>query len=701
MAMDEAHSLNPTEKVVLERLAQDLHVDLAEGESDLDVSRGAEWGPERRIRGSFLAAVCAGDIGSTGRRGVRIRGAHIFGDLDLEFAEITHPVALRECYVDGDLMLSYVRMPALSLTGSRVRSISAQGLETKGTLQLDDGFVSSGTVLLKDASVGALDCSGGLFSDDGGNPLIADRLVAANGIFLDRGFVAQGEVSLQGVHTSELNCAAGTFNNPGGNALNADGIVVERGVFLSTAFDARGEVRMLLAKVAEINCTGGSFSNPRRDALSLDRTIVTGGIFMKKGFSAEGTVRMPNVHIGAALTCTGGEFTNEAGVALMADSLEARVVFLDEGFSARGEVRLLAARIGAQITCRGGTILNPSGDALSLDRAVIEGGLFLDGDFDISGVVRLVGTTIVGQLACRGGTFIGPKGVSINARQVCVNGDAWLDAGFRATGTVDLRGASVTGRFDTFLGKFEGKDALIAERMRVTEALRWEPMPRPEGRVDLGDVRVGELADDIDSWPSRPERLNLEGLVYETLGPKDDFRRRLAWLTKYCSGSRYRPQPYEQAAAVYRRDGRDSDARTVLVTREHARRATLPRPLRPLHWLFGFVVGYGHRLWRPIVPLALLVCVTSFQFEDAHDGCRGDYAAESCSMVITNEEVSSSDFHPVVYSIDAALPVVDLDQQDLWVPQGKYRLWFWLLIVTGWLLTTAVVAGLTRVLARS
>ncbi|HEV2754245.1 MAG TPA: hypothetical protein VG318_00515 [Actinomycetota bacterium] len=420
---------------------------------------------------------------------------------------------------------------------------------------------------------------------------------------------------------------------------------------------------------------------------------------MTEGFSADGEVRLQGVVLGGDLACSGGVFKNPGNAALSADGLVASAVFLD-GIFAEGEVGLLNCTVGAQMSCRRGVISNPDGDALSLDGAAVDGSLLLD-QSDIGGAVRLHGATIAGQLACRGSTFRGSQEGSLIAKQAVVKGDVFLDGGFRATGNVDFRGASIAGSFETVQGSFEGDEALRCERMQVTGQLKWSPATAPKGRVDLGDARCGELVDDLDSWPERPEHLNLDGLVYETLGPDDDLRRRLGWLATYCSGTRYRPQPYEQVAGVYRREGRDSDARTVLVAREHARRKSLRRTLRPLHWLFGALVGYGHRLSRPIAPLIVLIAVASFQFAEAHRGCDESYSAKSCSMTVTSESVSSSEFHPVVYAVDTALPIIDLHQQGLWIPRDSYRWWFWILISTGWLLTTAVVAGLTRVLGRS
>ena len=57
-------------------------------------------------------------------------------------------------------------------------------------------------------------------------------------------------------------------------------------------------------------------------------------------------------------------------------------------------------------------------------------------------------------------------------------------------------------------------------------------------------------------------------------------------------------------------------------------------------------------------------------------------------------------FSPFVYSVDTVLPVVDLGERKAWIAQGVALTIQWLLICAGWILTTAVVAGVTNALNR-
>jgi hypothetical protein len=166
-------------------------------------------------------------------------------------------------------------------------------------------------------------------------------------------------------------------------------------------------------------------------------------------------------------------------------------------------------------------------------------------------------------------------------------------------------------------------------------------------------------------------------------------RQRLGWLSRNPRG--YSPQPYEQLAAVYRRAGRDQDARTVAIARQRARRRTLALPARLWSLLLDGLVGYGYRTWLAGVWLLgfWLGGWAVFDRAHAHHG-----------LVVAKPGEAHPGFHGAVYALDTLLPVVDLRQQTVWIPRGGVQWWTWFSIVAGWVLTTAVVAALTGLLKR-
>ncbi len=73
-------------------------------------------------------------------------------------------------------------------------------------------------------------------------------------------------------------------------------------------------------------------------------------------------------------------------------------------------------------------------------------------------------------------------------------------------------------------------------------------------------------------------------------------------------------------------------------------------------------------------------------------------------------------FQAFVYSLDTFLPIVDLNQKGYWLPNanhgdnvipgvrfrwgGLLRIYFWVHIIFGWILTTLWVAGFTGIIRR-
>jgi hypothetical protein len=55
---------------------------------------------------------------------------------------------------------------------------------------------------------------------------------------------------------------------------------------------------------------------------------------------------------------------------------------------------------------------------------------------------------------------------------------------------------------------------------------------------------------------------------------------------------------------------------------------------------------------------------------------------------------------PIVYALDLVIPIVDLGQEKAWDPVGVNKAVAMVLVVAGWLLATAVVAGARRLLSR-
>ncbi|MFG2007243.1 hypothetical protein ACGFNU_49645 [Spirillospora sp. NPDC048911] len=162
-----------------------------------------------------------------------------------------------------------------------------------------------------------------------------------------------------------------------------------------------------------------------------------------------------------------------------------------------------------------------------------------------------------------------------------------------------------------------------------------------------------------------------------------DVRTRLRRLAEQPEG--YVPQPYDQLAAAYRRDGREEAARRAAIAKHWHRRKVLGPFGGLANWVLYLTVGYGYRTWLAAVWLAALLAVGSAVFAQAD---------------MEQADPKGPRFHAFAYTLDVLLPIVDLGQQKAWNPGGTAVYWSWALIAAGWILTTAVVAGLTGIIKR-
>ncbi|MCG5220023.1 hypothetical protein [Streptosporangium sp. KLBMP 9127] len=316
------------------------------------------------------------------------------------------------------------------------------------------------------------------------------------------------------------------------------------------------------------------------------------------------------------------------------------------------------------------------GWALWAGGMTVDGGAFLRG-LRTEGGLRLIGARFNGGLYLRDAVIKGIGEHAVNADHLQATA-AEFHSGFTADGTVRLRGARITGvlSFDDATVRATGR-ALHLSHMQVDELIL--TTAGVTGEVNLAYSRIGVLLDRPDVYP---EHVHLNGLSYESLRGDWTPTQRLDWLARDPEG--YRPQPYEQLATWYRRIGHEPDARRVLLAKQRARRRSLRLPGRGWGRLLDLMVGYGYRPWLAGAWAGLLLATGTAVFS-MHN-----------PVQIDPEETRS--FNAFVYTLDLLVPVSVFEQRAAWEPVGWTQ---WLanaLIVAGWILATALIAGAARVL---
>lgn len=345
----------------------------------------------------------------------------------------------------------------------------------------------------------------------------------------------------------------------------------------------------------------------------------------------------------------------------------------------------------------------------------------------------------------------GSSVANLNLQGAHVSGHVFLRHGFKAQGMmkrggeVNLAGAVIDGQLACNGGQFEfaGGLALNAERMQVGESFFWRDVAVKAGCVDLTGAQVGDLVDNLASWPEAG-RNKLDGFTYDRIDGKfTDVVERLKWLSRgtFWRGE-FHPQPYTHLAKVYRSMGRDADARTVLIERnrllaQHQRKALRVGPEEPTYkdvvvgwnWFKDFglrnLVGYGYAPFRSVKWLLILwVAAVWLAAASWHEGSM----VPNSDVILTSADWQAYDsrthageewaaatapgqdwetFHPLAWGADLVIPILDLGQTQAWAPsttRGRvgWHLWWaqWLLEAAGWIVAGLFAAAVTGIIRK-
>ena len=636
------------------------------------------WGPDRTVRGHVLAELLLriGTCGTPFIPQAAIQGARVTGMVDLNVPDVTVGIHLDHvdttaallfdsCLFDTDLYLSFGKLRSLSISRCVLASVNAEGASINGRLQITESSVK-GAINLIDAEVSRSAVITELIITGSNRVAIhAYGLKVGGSLFLCDRSIAMGTVHLMSARIEgNLGCNNGTIHNPGGQALNADGAEIRGSVLLQDGFQATGETRFISARIGgKLICDGGRFDAPfKGDALVADTLHVHDDISLASGFHATGSVRLRNAHIGGNLICDGGRFDNPGRVALSADGSEINGSFnlsLDATscFYAAGAVRLPGAHIGGELVCKGGRIENCEDDAFIADGVDIRGGAFMKDGFQAVGAVRFVSARVGGHLEV-------------------------FDADLSDIPDLDHIGSG----------------GLILQNARMDIFFLHGPNLRIFRELDLRAAHIRVLNDDPERLFAGGTTLALNGFVYEqfALDSPPSVKTRLQWLN--LQGSEYYPQPFDQLASVFRRNGQDHEATEVLIAKLRKRRETLPTRWQKCWDRFlDFSVRYGWQAWRPLVlGLGVFLIVLGLVI-----------GAQAVGLVMGPSDVMSS-YHPLVHALDVFLPIVDLGVESRWAVDTASGGWFawlvmaclWFLKLVGWGAVTLALAAVTGIVKR-
>jgi hypothetical protein len=415
-------------------------------------------------------------------------------------------------------------------------------------------------------------------------------------------------------------------------------------------------------------------------------------------------------------------------------------VFLDEGFSATGEVRMLGVTIGGNLQCSGGTFLCVDRSSLNADRAKIAGNVFLDEGFSAAGTVRMLGVKIGGDLACGGSATSGRISSfdGLNVQSGSVAGVLFLEELNCLRGVVDFSNSEIGALND--ISEAWPKNRYVIDHLRyarlvgshthVADRINWLSNQREDHRNGIGfkpqpwehlirilrDTGHGRDADEVAI--AKQEALRAAGRI-GTRSLKKTF-----WWN--WEGARLLP------ARRLLDLGWNSIANGIT---------------RSGHVLYGVLAGYGYSPTRIVLWMAVIMAASGHYFSTARDaglmaptraevfvhrGIHEDVGGVKSDMADCGiqREVPPSNywyqcptmpseyttFNPWWYSIDLALPLVDLQQDSDWAPAATWtddegqthnlpggiiaRCVMWFEILAGWFLSLMFVAIIGRLVEK-
>ncbi|MFC7217431.1 hypothetical protein ACFQLX_04480 [Streptomyces polyrhachis] len=432
----------------------------------------------------------------------------------------------------------------------------------------------------------------------------------------------------------------------------------------------------------------GSGSGDGR-ALAASRLQVDSDVLLNQGFTAEGLVELRSARIGGSLQLREARLRGVGGVAMDAARLRVEGDVSGYKMSVRGKVGLRGAVIAGALFLRDAELANPGRRTLDAPGARFGADVVLDRDFRSQGAVRLAAAGIAGHLQLGGGAFSAPGEIAVDAYGLQTGGDI---AAREATveGMLRISGAQLTGRLDLTGARLRSGDAttsrtVLSLRQTTVREVTLSTAQPPAGTVDLRYATIGLLHDDPATWPPR---IRLDGASYQQLDTPLPAAERLRWLAR--DEGAYLPQPYEHLAAMYRRLGMEGNARHVQLAGQRARRGRLRWYGRLWSVVQDVTVGYGYRPARAVGWLLGLLALGSVYFA-LHEPLPAD----------PSRPEGIPNFNSVLYALDLLLPVVDFGQEKARVPVGTAGQWVaFVLIASGWILATAVAAGLARALNR-
>jgi uncharacterized protein YjbI with pentapeptide repeats len=545
------------------------------------------------------------------RAGVRISGARIAGDVDLENAKLIRPIEIVNSRIEGAINLRRAWTDSLIvLDGSLMNgTFIADGLHAKSDLSLANSVVFKSEVILNGAKIdGDADMSGASF----GGGLDAQAMQVGGSLLMYSD--AQNKASFKDVNlagakiTGQINMSGASVDGE----LNAEFLQVEGSLFMVSDDQNKASFKDVLLRGAkitgQINMSGASFDGTlNANALQADGDLFMDSVGQEKASFKD--VNLAGAKITGQISMIGASFDGTLnatalkadGPLLMYSNAKNKANFKD--------VDLTGAKITGQISMNGASV---DGE-LNAEFLQVEGSLFMA--WASFKDVNLAGAKITGQISMKNASFDG----ALDADSLKAGGDLFMSDA-NCAHKVDMVFAHVGGNLDLRGATLAGLDlsgASIAADLRLGGSHKsavWTGNSGEPGVLTVHNTHIGNLMDAKDAWPSKGQ-LHLDGFSFNHLGgfageTGPVMRARgIEWWDNWARlDPDYSPAPYAQLAAALAGD-RDAanEMRYYGRVRERETETGLAYVWSGfLQWVAGYGIGtYTFRVLYWVIGISL------------------------------------------------------------------------------------------------
>jgi hypothetical protein len=554
----------PQEKFVWEHVCLGEDADFNATPSyggNLDPMEPAGW-PQSRVLGPvFLRTILFNDVyrRALKRRGVVIRGARFTEAVDLENAELEHPLELQKSRLEKGINLTRVRSKFLiGFPGSNVAgAFNMYELQLDADLEMQKGKFADVTLI--GAHVGTV---------------ILDRVEVTGPINMSR-LQVDGSLHMRNAEFTKVELVNARVG--GELDLNSSNVT--------------GNLNMIRLHAQSL------FMNSSNVAGKLDMNglHVDQSLFMR-GKANFAEVELVAAHVGGTLDLSSSNVTGKLGM----NGLHVAQSLLMRENAKFAEVELVTAHIDGNLE------LNSANVTGKLDMNSLKVNTHLLMKEDEFAEVKLVGANVGGQLEMTGSKVRG----LLDCHGMAVERGFFMNATF--SDSIDCRVAQIKGDLHLENGQFKKKVDLSGAEIGGVLRLHSAQWSRGVTFV-LRDAKAGVIPALADGWAPK---LDLDGLTYRSAGKVDQFEH---WLRRF---DRYAPQPYDQLASVVQSQGKSTLATAIRYSgRERERSEATGRAwawLTTLKW----VIGYGYYPYYAMLWVIGLVIAGAIVLRISSEGQR-------------------------------------------------------------------------------